>query len=216
MGLVRRLELLEWAASTSAWILEDDYDSEFRYSGRPLPALQGLDTVGQVIYTGTFSKILFPGLRLGYLVVPDGLIDAFRAAHAVSDRHNPVLDQAVLADFFADGHFTRHLRRVRSAYGKQQAVMLTHLTDMLSDIVEVAPDPAGMHLVAWLPWGVDDVAVAERLAETGVSAPPLTYYMMEPPERGALMLGYTGVSKLGIKVGMEKLAPTLRTAVRNS
>jgi GntR family transcriptional regulator/MocR family aminotransferase len=213
MGLVRRLELLDWAAMSSAWILEDDYDSEFRYSGRPLPALQGLDTGRRVIYTGTFSKVLFPALRLGYVVVPDELIDPYRAAHAVSDRHNPALDQAVLADFFVDGHFARHMRRVRTVYAEKQELMLERLHYRLSDILEVAPDPAGMHLVAWLPKGVDDVAMAERCAEAGLSAPPLTYYMLERPERGALVLGYTGVSKPRIKVGVQQLAVVLHDAL---
>jgi GntR family transcriptional regulator/MocR family aminotransferase len=215
MSLPRRLELLDWAASTSAWILEDDYDSEFRYTGRPLPALQGLDTGGRVIYTGTFSKVLFPSLRLGYLVVPEELVDPFRAAHALADRHNPAIDQAVLADFLAEGHFTRHLRRVRTAYAEQQQLMLQQINQHMSGLVEVAPDPAGMHLVAWLPERLDDVAIAERCAEAGISAPPLSYYMLETPERGALMLGYTGVSKLGIKIGVERLATVLSESIES-
>jgi GntR family transcriptional regulator/MocR family aminotransferase len=213
MGLVRRLELLDWAASSGTWILEDDYDSEFRYAGTPLPALQGLDTAGRVIYTGTFSKVLFPALRLGYLVVPEQLIDPFRAAHALSDRHNPSIDQAALAAFLTEGHFTRHLRRIRAAYGERQQLMLEQLHHRLSDILEVAPDPAGMHLVAWLPPGVADVAMAERCAAAGISAPPLSYYSIEPPRRGALMLGYTGVSRPRIKVGIQQLATALRSAL---
>jgi GntR family transcriptional regulator/MocR family aminotransferase len=205
--------LLDWATSNSSWILEDDYDSEFRYTGRPLPALQGLDADNRVIYTGTFSKVLFPALRLGYLVVPDDLLDPFRAAHAVADRHNPAINQAVLADFFLEGHFTRHLRRVRLAYGEQQQLMLDQVTHWLSDLLKMTPDPAGMHLVAWLPEGVDDVAVAEWCADAGISTPPLSYYMMERPARGALILGYTGVSKLRIKMGVEKLSSVLREAI---
>jgi GntR family transcriptional regulator / MocR family aminotransferase len=213
MGLVRRLELLDWAASSGAWILEDDYDSEFRYAGAPLPALQGLDTAGRVIYTGTFSKVLFPALRLGYLVVPDALVEPFRAAHALADRHNPSVDQAVLAAFLTEGHFTRHLRRIRAAYGERQELMLEQLRDRLPDILEVSPDPAGMHLVAWLPPGVDDVAMADASAAAGISAPPLSYYSIEPPRRGALMLGYTGASRPRIKVGIQQLAAALRSAL---
>ena len=213
MGLVRRLQLLDWAASSGAWILEDDYDSEFRYTGTPLPALQGLDTAGSVIYTGTFSKVLFPALRLGYLVVPEPLIDPFRSAHAVSDRHNPSIDQAVLADFLAEGHFTRHLRRIRAAYGERQELMVEELRDRLPDVLEVSPDPAGMHLVAWLPPGVDDVAAAEASAAAGISAPPLSYYSIEPVKRGALMLGYTGVTRPRIRVGIRQLAAALRAAL---
>jgi len=213
MGLVRRLELLDWAASSGTWILEDDYDSEFRYAGAPLPALQGLDTAGRVIYTGTFSKVLFPALRLGYLVVPEPLVEPFRAAHALADRHNPSIDQAVLAAFLAEGHFARHLRRIRSAYGERQELMLEQIRDRLPDILEVSPDPAGMHLVAWLPPEVDDVAMADASAAAGISAPPLSYYSIEPPERGALMLGYTGVSRPRIRVGVQQLATALRLAI---
>jgi GntR family transcriptional regulator / MocR family aminotransferase len=213
MGLVRRLELLDWAASRGTWILEDDYDSEFRYSGTPLPALQGIDTAGRVIYTGTFSKVLFPALRLGYVVVPEPLTDPFRAAHALSDRHNPSVDQAVLAAFLTEGHFSRHLRRIRAAYGECQHLMVEHLRERLPDVLEVSPDPAGMHLVAWLPPGVHDVAMAEAIAAVGISAPPLSYYSIEPPRRGALMLGYTGVSRPRIKVGIRQVAAALRTAL---
>ncbi|HWI71649.1 MAG TPA: PLP-dependent aminotransferase family protein, partial [Baekduia sp.] len=210
MGLVRRLQLLDWAASSGSWILEDDYDSEFRYAGKPLPALQGLDTAGRVIYTGTFSKVLFPALRLGYLVVPEPLIEPFRAAHALADRHNPSVDQAVLADFLAEGHFIRHLRRIRAAYGERQQLMLEQVRNRLPDVLEVSPDPAGMHLVAWLPPGVDDVAMAEASAAAGISAPPLSYYSIEPPERGALMLGYTGFTRPRISFGIQQLAGALR------
>jgi GntR family transcriptional regulator/MocR family aminotransferase len=214
MGLVRRLGLLDWAATSSAWILEDDYDSEFRYSGRPLPALQGLDTAGRVIYTGTFSKVLFPSLRLGYMIVPEALIEPFRAAHALSDRHTPMIDQAVLADFFLEGHFDRHLRRMRAAYAEKQELMLERLHTRLPDVLEVEPDAAGMHLVAWLPDGVDDISIAERCAQGGISTPPLSYYMMNRPRRGALMLGYTGVSHPRIKVGVQQLAVVLHEALR--
>jgi len=214
MGLVRRLELLDWAFNSSTWILEDDYDSEFRYSGPPLTALQGLDTKDRVIYTGTFSKVLFPALRLGYMVVPEGLVDAFRAAHALANRHSASVDQAVLADFLSEGHFARHLRRVRAAYAERQECMVDRLHAHLPDVLEVSPDPAGMHLVAWLPDGVDDVAVAEACAEAGVSTPPLSYYSLEPPKRGALMLGYTGISVTQLKVAVRhRLEPALRKAL---
>ena len=178
-----------------------------------MPALQGLDAAGRVIYTGTFSKVLFPALRLGYLVVPESLIEPFRAAHAISDRHNPSIDQAALADFLGEGHFARHLRRIRATYGEQQQLMLEQLRKRLADILEVSPDPAGMHLVAWLPPGVDDVAVATACAAGGVSAPPLSYYSIEPPKRGALMLGYTGVTRARIKFGMHHLETALRAAL---
>src|SRR5215211_5883732 len=131
MSLSRRLALLDWARRAGAWVLEDDYDSEYRYAGRPLAALQGLDTDGRVIYLGTFSKVLFPALRLGYLVVPPDLVDAFVNARALLDRHSPILEQVVLADFIAEGHFLRHIRRMRALYAERQAVLLAAADEML-------------------------------------------------------------------------------------
>ena len=116
MSLARRLALLEWVRRSGAWVIEDDYDSEFRYSGRPIAALQGLDFTGRVIYLGTFSKVLFPSLRLGYLILPPDLVEPFTNARALVDRHSPLIEQAVLADFIAEGHFARHIRRMRALY----------------------------------------------------------------------------------------------------
>ncbi|MDQ4106850.1 MAG: PLP-dependent aminotransferase family protein, partial [Actinomycetota bacterium] len=157
MSLPRRLRLLEWAKRTGARIVEDDYDSEYRYSGRPLEALQGLDSGGRVIYVGTFSKVLFPSLRLGYLVVPENLVDAFCAARALSDRHAPVVEQAVLTDFIVEGHFSRHMRRMRTLYTERQAALVEAAGRKLAGILEVRPAEAGMHLVGWLPEGADDL-----------------------------------------------------------
>jgi GntR family transcriptional regulator/MocR family aminotransferase len=125
MSLPRRMALLAWARRRGAWIAEDDYDSEFRYAGRPLAALQGLDTAGRVIYIGTFSKVLFPALRLGYMVVPAGTVEAFAAARALSDRHPPGPSQALVAEFLAEGHFARHIRRMRTLYAERQAALVS-------------------------------------------------------------------------------------------
>ena len=213
MSAARRLEILDWAASADAWIVEDDYDSEFRYSGRPLPALQGLDEQGRVIYVGSFSKVLFPALRIGYLVVPKRLISIFVAAHALTDRHHPTLEQAVLADFVSQDHFARHLRRVRVVYQERQRILVEGVRENLADLLDVAPDAAGMHLVGWLPEGVSDAAVADRCAEVGISAPPLSYYSFEQRGSGALILGYTGFGRLQIKYAVERLARVLRSLV---
>ena len=124
MSLARRMALLAWARRRNAWIAEDDYDSEFRYTGRPLAALQGLDEAGRVIYIGTFSKVLFPALRLGYMVVPAGAVDAFAAARALADRHPPGPSQALVAELLAEGHFARHVRRMRTLYSERQAALL--------------------------------------------------------------------------------------------
>ncbi len=214
MSLARRLALLEWAGRAGAWVLEDDYDSEYRYAGRPLAALQGLDPGlgrdgGRVIYIGTFSKVLFPALRLGYLVVPPDLVDAFVAARALIDRHPPTLEQAVLADFIAEGHFVRHIRRTRALYAARQAALVTAATRDLAGRLDVCPAEAGMHLVGWLPNGEDDRAASHRAAAQGVETLPLSAYAAEPPGRGGLLLGYTALDEPQIREGVRRLAAAL-------
>jgi GntR family transcriptional regulator / MocR family aminotransferase len=210
MSLTRRLRLLDWAASAEAWIIEDDFDAEFRYSGRPLPALQGLDESGRVIYTGTFSKSLFPSMRVGYLVVPRALIDVFLTARALTDRHRPTLDQAVLADFLTEGHFLRHLRRLRTTYAQRQEVLLEALDRHVSDVVDIQADAAGTHLLAWLPDGLSDSLISERAAADGTSAPPLSHWAMERSDTNALVLGYTGFNLATIRYRAKLLAEVIR------
>ncbi len=209
MSLARRLELLRWAGRSGAWVLEDDYDSEYRYSGRPLEALQGLDLGGRVVYVGTFSKILYPSLRLGYLVVPPDLVDAFTAARELSDRQPPGLDQAVLADFVGEGHFARHLRRTRALYAERQAVLVEEAGRRLSGRLDVAPAQAGMHLVGWLPAGEDDRKASQRAAERGVEAPAVSLYGGSPDDRGGLLLGYAAFGEAAIREGVRHLAEAL-------
>lgn len=209
LSLSRRLALLEWADRAGAWILEDDYDSEYRFSGRPLMALQGLDTEGRVIYIGTFSKTLFPALRLGYVVVPPDLVDAFTAARYVADRHSSSLEQATLADFIAEGHFARHIRRMRALYAERQAVLIDAVSHDLGGRLEIAPAETGMHLVAWLPKGMDDVAVSKKAAAHQVETAPLSSYSLSPLKRGALLLGYGGVNAMEIRAGVRRLAQAL-------
>lgn len=210
MSLPRRLALLEWASRAGAWVLEDDYDSEYRYAGRPLAALQGLDRESRVIYLGTFSKVLLPALRLGYLVVPPDLVEAFLAARALIDRHSPILEQAVLADFIAEGHFSRHIRRMRGLYAERQAILVDAAQRELAGLLEVQPAEAGMHLVGWLPVGVDDVEASRRAAAHGVEAPPLSLYSLEPLQRSGLLLGYTAVGEREIREGVHRLAKALQ------
>ena len=210
MSAARRLELLRWAAGAGAWVLEDDYDSEFRYDARPLASLQGMDERGRVIYVGTFSKTLFPALRLGYLIVPDALVDAFRAARAAADRHSPVVDQAVLADFLTEGHFARHVRRMRRLYGERQDALVVAVRERLAGRLEAPARPAGMHLVGWLAPGEDDTAMAARAAEAGVETPPLSRYSVHRPSRGGLLLGWAGYTPQAIREGVDCLARALR------
>ncbi len=211
MTLSRRLELLDWSRRSNAWILEDDYDSEFRYTGMPLAALKGLDTEGRVIYIGSFSKMLFPSLRLGYMVVPPDLVDTFAATRALIDRGSSSLDQAVLAEFISEGHFARYVRRARMLYAERQKTLVDAATDKLEGLLEVPPSDSGMHLVGWLPEGLDDLIAYKKAAQHNVEAPPLSVYYTESPERGGLLLGYTGVDTCEIKEGVNRLSHALES-----
>jgi GntR family transcriptional regulator/MocR family aminotransferase len=210
MSLPRRLALLEWAQRAGAWVLEDDYDGEYRYTGRPLPALQGLDTENRTVYLGTLSKTLFPALRLGYLVVPLDLVDTFVAAKALTDRHAPSVEQAVLADFITEGHFARHVRRTRMLYAARQAALVDAAQRNLAGLLEIGPAEAGMHLVGYLPRGVDDQDASRRAAAYQVDAPALTAFALTPQRRGGLLLGYAAVSQAEIYAGVRRLAAALR------
>ncbi len=209
MSLTRRLQLLQWAQRTRAWILEDDYDSEFRYAGRPLSSLQGLDTTERVIYIGTFSKVLFPGLRLGYLIVPSHLVDAFTAARAVADRHSPMLDQIVLTDFMAHGHFARHIRSMRRLYAERQAHLVAEATRELAGLLTIQPADAGMHLIGILNDGLNDEAVSQQAAKQHLITPSMTAYNIASPHPNALLLGYTAVTRQEISDGVRRLAGIL-------
>jgi GntR family transcriptional regulator/MocR family aminotransferase len=209
MSLPRRLALLKWAQRTRTWILEDDHNSQYRYASRPLAALQGLDMAGRVIYLGSFSKVLFPALRIGYLVVPPGLVEAFVAARALTDRHSPSATQAALADFIGDGHFARHIRRNRTLYAERQAVLVA-ATRRLVGALDVSASEAGMHLVGWLPAGSNDAAVSQAALEHGVDAAPLSTYRLRRGGRGGLVLGYTGYSEHEILEGVRALERALK------
>lgn len=216
MTVGRRLALLEWARQSGAWILEDDYDSEFRYTSRPLPSLQGLDAGSgdrdaRVIYIGSFSKTLFPSLRIGFLVVPSALVDAFAAARAVIDRQSPTVDQAVLAEFIAEGHFVRHLRRMRALYAERQDALLRGIRDgPLVEHVETGPSDAGMHLVAWLRHHRDDARASARAFEAGIETQPLSAMTISPVSRGALLLGYAAFAPSTLVRSSEKLGVALQ------
>jgi GntR family transcriptional regulator/MocR family aminotransferase len=213
MSLARRLKLLEWARDRDAFVVEDDYNSEFRYSGRPLASLQGLDRDGRVIYLGTFSKTIFPALRLGYLVVPANLIEVFAAARALTDLHSPSLEQAVLAEFIAERHFARHIRRMRGIYEERQQILVEEARKNLKGGLEVAPAEAGMHLIGWLPRGIDDRDVARRARAANLQIAPLSAYCLDQKLRGGLLLGYTAFNDRLIRQGVKKLARALGEVV---
>ncbi|MCB0064608.1 MAG: PLP-dependent aminotransferase family protein, partial [Caldilineaceae bacterium] len=208
MSAARRLALIEWAQGANAWILEDDYDSEYRYHGRPLAALQGLDAQGtqnRVLYTGTFSKVLFPGLRLGYLVTPPSLTTAFTQALQLAHRHLSVFDQAVLTDFINEGHFARHIRRMRTLYAKRQAVLVETIRQELAAYLTVGPAPAGLHLVCWLKSGLDDQRVAEAASAQGLEVAAISSYSLLPTARPGLVLGYAMLNEAEIVSGIHEL-----------
>src|SRR5580658_907270 len=160
MSLARRLQLLEWAGKSGALILEDDYDGEYRYAARPIPALQGLDRQERVLFTGSFSKVLFPSLRLGYLVVPPDLVDSVSATLSVTSRHAPLLEQAVLCDFITEGHFGRHLRRMREVYAERLSVLVECARQDLTGLLEISGVEAGLQTAAWLQCELDGESAA--------------------------------------------------------
>ncbi|HWZ98390.1 MAG TPA: PLP-dependent aminotransferase family protein [Candidatus Dormibacteraeota bacterium] len=209
MSLSRRLELLDWANFSGAMIFEDDYDGEFRYSGHPIPALQGLDRSSCVLYAGSFSKVLFPSLRLAYLVVPEALVDRFTAAKSITTRHAPLLDQAVLCEFIENGHFARHIRRMRELYAARLAALLQSAREELSGLLEVSPIEAGLQTVGWLQNGIQEKAAARAAKAYNVDVTPLGIYRSKPLARPALQLGFAGVNPREIRRGVRDLARAL-------
>jgi GntR family transcriptional regulator/MocR family aminotransferase len=210
LSLARRLALLEWAKQADAWILEDDYDSEYRFSGRPLEALQGLDHVGRVLYIGTFSKVLFPALRLGYLVAPAELVEPLLATRRFIDVHAPILEQSALADFIHEGHYARHLRHMLQHYNRRRDLLCDALHAQLGDLLEVYTPDAGMHLIGWLPPGKDDRRAADLASQVGIEVTPIAQYSLEPLPRGGLLFGYASTGERDIALGVRKLAAALK------
>lgn len=217
MSLRRRLALLEWAKHARAVIFEDDYDREFRYSGRPFPALQGLDRHGSVIHAGTFSKVMFPGLRLGYVVLPPGLVGSFAAAKSISTRHAPVLEQTVLCDFITMGHFGRHVRRMREEYAHRLSVLMESAREHLAGLLEISSVEAGLQTVGWLcgPSRLDSETVARLAADRDVDVTPLIRHAHGRIARAeyGLQLGFAAVDAAEIRRGVRTLAAVLETGV---
>ena len=191
LSLPRRLELLSWAARTGAWIVEDDYDSEFRYRSRPLPALGGLDDAGRVLYAGSFSKVLSPGLRLGYLVVPLSEVERFHRAAELFAPSSSLLDQMVVADFMTEGHFARHLKRMRRLYAARRDALVSALRTIFDDQLVLDVPPGGMHVIGRLPGRRNDDVVAERLQREGLTL--LSCCLDGSPSELALLLSFTNI-----------------------
>jgi GntR family transcriptional regulator/MocR family aminotransferase len=204
MSASRRLQLLEWAQQSGAWILEDDYDSEYRFENLPISALQGLDRDARVIYIGTFSKVLFPALRLGYIVIPADLVDRFTAVRDAIDICPSTLYQAVLTDFLGEGHFARHLRRMRMLYRERRDALVEGIREELGDEIEVLDGQAGMHLVATLKHRADDREISVRAARQGLWAMPLSACALDASRsaRQGFVLGYGATSVPEIREGV--------------
>lgn len=189
MPAERRLSLIAWAGRVGGWIIEDDYDSDFRYAGPPLAALQGLDRNMRTLYCGSFSKSMFPALRLGFLVVPPDLLEPLLNLRRLADTAPSILPQAAMADFMAEGHFASHLRRMRQLYGERRQALLEAAARHLSGLAEVTAGDAGTHAIAWLKDGCDDIALAESALAAGIAPQALSRNRLLPGPP-ALILGY--------------------------
>ena len=205
MSATRRMQLLNWAARKGKWIIEDDYDSEYRFGSRPIVSLQGLDKHARVVYIGTFSKVLFPAIRLGYVVVPEDLVPAFSAYRDAADIFPSTLYQAVVTDFIREGHFARHIRRMKMLYMERRNCLVQALNAELGRTLQVVGSEAGMHLAALLPRGVDDSVIASRAAERGISAMPLSSCYLHRAKRKGLILGYGATNEHQIKQAIRAL-----------
>ncbi len=216
MSLPRRMALLQWARETGSWIVEDDNASEYRYRGRPLAALQGIDSDNRVLYVGSFSKVMFSSLRMGYLVAPSDLVETFVLAHQVNTRGTNSMLQSVLADFMNEGHFARHVRRMRTLYARRLAALERSVATHAGDVLELAPMEGGLNRLAWLPPGIDDVAVSDALAREDVIAVPLSLSTLAPPARGGLVLGFAGQDEAAIDKGIARIAAAVRVLQRSA
>jgi GntR family transcriptional regulator/MocR family aminotransferase len=196
--------VLAWAERTGALIVEDDYDAEYRYDRAPIGAMHGLAPT-HVVYAGTASKTLAPGFRLGWFVLPPRLLDAFAAAKILADRGSPVLDQLTFADFLSRGAFDRHLRRMRPVYRRRRDALVAALDEHLPEL-HPAGIAAGLHLVAWLPAGLDETEVVTAAAAYGVTVAGLAPYRLAPSAQGGLMFGYSDLTETSIRRGVERLA----------
>jgi GntR family transcriptional regulator / MocR family aminotransferase len=209
LSLPRRLELLAWAQQRGGVIIEDDYDSEYRYGEKPIPAMQGLDQNHSVIYIGTFSKVLFPALRVGYLVVPPELVKIFAQAKQLIDRHSPLLQQCALADFINEGHLERHLRRMRTLYNRRRQALVKSLELRLGKSVTILGDAAGIHLTVQLQTDLSDEEIIFRAAQVGVGLTNAAAFYLGSSSGGQFVMGYANLEEEKIDQGVCKLAEVL-------
>jgi GntR family transcriptional regulator/MocR family aminotransferase len=218
LPLPRRLELLRWAERCGSYILEDDYDSEYQYEGRPVEAMQGIDRSSRVLYVGTFSKVLSPALRIGYLIAPEALIPAIASIKFLTDGQSPTFEQAVLAEFLSEGHFERHLRRTRERNESRRAAVIEALTKELGSSVEIEGASAGVHLVVWLPRVPPGrlPSVVSLATSRGLGIYSVAPYYLRPPARAGLLLGYASLREKEIREAVGILAAVLRESCGTS
>lgn len=215
MSYGRRRLLLDYAQSVSAWIIEDDYDSEFRFEGRPISSLQGMDQNERVLYLGTFSKVMYPGIRLGYLVVPPNLVESFKSGLYELQRPGQVVIQAALADFIEEGHFASHIRRLRQIYGERRRLLQAALAPIANVGARLSTVDSGLHLVVEFDSACNDVRVAELAADQGLRVYPLSHYCMGESTEKGLIIGYAYSATEHITEYGSKLAEVIQAALRH-
>jgi GntR family transcriptional regulator / MocR family aminotransferase len=214
MPVERRLAVLSWAQRAGAFLIEDDYDSEYRFEGRPIPALQGLDKNGSVIFLGSFNKVMFPSLRLGYLVSPPSLLDSLLALRLAADFYPPSLDQAILCDFMSEGHMGRHIRRMREMYAGRLACLKSEAKKLLGGLLDISPIQAGLNTVAFLRNGMHSKQAEEAAANYGIEALGLDRFTLKQGDLQGLLLGFAAFDEREIHRGVVSLAAALEQCAR--
>jgi GntR family transcriptional regulator / MocR family aminotransferase len=212
MSFERRTALLDFARANDAFIFEDDFYAEFRFTGPPLPCLQGIDNFGRVIYAGTMSKILYPSLRLGYVVAPEALIDALVKVRSTMDQHSPAIDQATLARFITEGFFLSHIKRMRKIYAERREVFINQFNELLGDRFTLQVPDGGLNMVAWLKREEDVPAISRVTVEIGVKPSPLSFYCIQATPKPAFVFGFAGWTPAQIRQSLVKLASSLQRA----
>lgn len=212
LSLTKRMMLLDWARKNRSWIIEDDYDSEFRYSGRPLGSMRSIDTTNSVIYVGTFSKSLFPSLRIGYLVLPENLIDTFRSAMGTISRSISILDQATLARFINEGYFTAHIRQMHNLYSTRRTSFIEITNEKLSGLLDIEAPDSGINVIGWLPPGTNDMQISKELHDASVYTFPLSLFRTRPSDKTGLVMGFASTDRAETVEKISLLASVLESS----
>ncbi|RWA71909.1 PLP-dependent aminotransferase family protein [Mesorhizobium sp.] len=210
MRMEERLRLLDIAETANAWVIEDDFDGEYRFQGRPVPAIQSMDRSGRVIYVGTFAKLLFPALRIGFMVLPIELAGRIVNALSTTGQFAPLLLQAALADFITEGHMSRHLKRMRRIYAQRRQLFREIVTERLRDEITLSPTEAGIQVVGYLREGIDDIKVSQAAARRAINVSPLSKYFQNTAATQGLVLGYAACDAAQTRDGVERLAAAIR------